>query len=63
MPPFFFNRSKCRVYRQSADQMMLKLQRVVETIKHDYPAAASDVADASIVIGKLAAALPTGEGE
>jgi hypothetical protein len=49
--------------RRRADRMMLKLQAVVEAIRHDYPAAASDVADAGIVIGRLAAALNEGDGE
>jgi hypothetical protein len=50
--PFLLRRR--RAYQQSADRMAVKLQAVVEQIRHDYPAAASDVADASIVIGQLA---------
>lgn len=57
MASLFFTRSRRRTLIKSADRMAIRLQGVVEAIKHDYPSAASDVADAAIVIGRIAAAL------
>jgi hypothetical protein len=60
---FLFNRSKRRMILQRADRTQVRLQRVVDQIRHDYPAAAAAVADAGIVIGRLAAVISDGDGE
>jgi len=47
--------------QKRADAMAVRLQDVVSTIAADYPAAASEVADASRLLGQLAERLPVGD--
>lgn len=56
----FRRERQIRALKQRADEMAVKLQRHVATIRREFPAVASDIDDAGKLLGQLAAELPTG---